>query len=115
MTESATASWEWALWAMAESFRWSERDRILVDQFAYNTMNASLHRLAQAHGVELHVVGALADGRLDPDALTTALDERVRLVLVTHMPTHVGTVIDAVEISHRRRPSRHRAPLAAWR
>ena len=61
-TESATASWEWALWAMAESFRWSERDRILVDQFAYNTMHASLRRLAQAHGVEVIEVGALPDG-----------------------------------------------------
>ena len=91
-TESATASWEWALWAMAESFHWSERDRILVDQFAYNTMHASLRRLAQAHGVEVIEVGVLPDGRIDPGALAAALDDRVRLVLVTHMPTHVGTV-----------------------
>jgi cysteine desulfurase / selenocysteine lyase len=104
-TESATASWEWALWAMAESFHWSERDRILVDQFAYNTMHASLRRLAQAHRIEVIEVGALPDGRIDPDALTAALDDRVRLVLVTHMPTHVGTVTDAAEIGTLVRPS----------
>ena len=104
-TESATASWEWALWAMAESFHWSDRDRVLVDQFAYNTMHASLRRLAEAHGVEVIEVGALPDGRIDPGALAAALDDRVRLVLVTHMPTHVGTVTDAAEIGTLVRPS----------
>jgi len=97
VTESATASWELALWAMAESFHWSERDRILVDQFAYNTMHASVRQLAHAHGVEVVEVGALPDGRIDPEALTRALDDRVRLVLVTHMPTHLGTITDAAE------------------
>ena len=105
VTESATASWELALWAMAESFRWSERDRILVDQFAYNTMDASIRQLAHAHGVEVIEVGALPDGRIDPDALSGALDDRVRLVLVTHMPTHVGTVTDAAEIGRLVRQS----------
>ena len=105
VTESATASWELALWAMAESFRWSERDRILVDQFAYNTMHASVRQLAHAHGVEVIEVGALPDGRIDPGALTGAMDDRVRLVLVTHMPTHVGTVTDAAEIGRLVRSS----------
>src|SRR5207342_2319383 len=59
----------------------------------------------QAHGVEVIEVGAQPDGRIDPDALAVALDERVRLVLVTHMPTHVGTVTDAAAIGTLVRPS----------
>ncbi len=98
ITESATAAWEWALWAMAETFGWGADDRILLDRFAYATMDASLRRLALSHGVELVEVAAQADGTVDPAALAAALDDRVRLVLVTHMPTHVGTVTDAFEI-----------------
>ena len=30
------------------------------------------------------------DGTVDPGALAAAVDERVKLVLITHMPTHVG-------------------------
>src|SRR5262249_52638315 len=105
ITESATASWEWVLWAMAETFRWGERDRVLVDQLAYNTMDASVHRLAQAHGVEVVAVGALPDGSIDPEALAAVLDDRVRLVLVTHMPTHVGTLADAVAVGEVLRSS----------
>ena len=99
ITESATAAWEWALWAMAETFGWGTDDRILLDRFAYATMDASLRRLALSHRVELVEVASQADGTIDPVALSTALDDRVRLVLVTHMPTHVGTVTDAFEIA----------------
>ena len=98
VTESATASWEWALWAMVETFGWNGSDRILVDQFAYATMDAGLRRLALAHSVEIVEVAALPDGTIDPEALSAVLDDRVRLVLVTHMPTHVGTVSDAEAI-----------------
>ncbi len=95
VTESATASWEWALWAMVETFGWKAGDRILVDPYAYATMDACLRRVGVAHGVEIVEVAAVADGTIDPAALSASLDERVRLVLITHMPTHVGTVTDA--------------------
>lgn len=105
VTESATAAWEWALWAMAETFGWGASDRILVDQFAYGTMDGSLRRLALSHGVELVEVGSLPDGTIDPEALEDVLDERVRLVLVTHIPTHVGTLTDAAHIGQLLRGS----------
>src|SRR5262245_45842004 len=101
ITESATAAWEWGLWAMAETFGWGAGCRILLDPFAYATMDASLRRLALAHGVELVEVASLPDGSVDPAAISAAIDDRVRLVLVTHMPTHVGTVADAAEVGRR--------------
>lgn len=98
ITESATAAWEWALWAMAETFGWGANDRILLDRFAYGTMDGSLRRLSLAQDVELVEVGSLPDGSVDPSEVAASLDERVRLVLVTHMPTHLGTVADAEEV-----------------
>jgi cysteine desulfurase / selenocysteine lyase len=97
ITESATAAWEWSLWAMAETFGWGANDRILLDRFAYATMDAGLRRLALAHGVDIVEVGSLPDGTIDLEALDDLVDDRVRLVLVTHMPTHVGTLTDAAE------------------
>jgi selenocysteine lyase/cysteine desulfurase len=98
ITESATAAWEWGLWAMAETFGWGANDRILLDRFAYGTVDGSLRRLALAHGIELVEIGSLPDGSVDPSAVAASLDDQVRLVLVTHMPTHVGTVADATEV-----------------
>ena len=98
ITESATAAWEWSLWAMAETFGWDASDRILLDRFAYATMDAGLRRLALAHGVDIVEVGSLPDGTIDLEALDDLVDDRVRLVLVTHMPTHVGTLTDAPEV-----------------
>ena len=98
ITESATAAWEWSLWAMAETFGWGASDRILLDRFAYATMDAGLRRLALAHGVDIVEVGSLPDGTIDLEALDDLVDDRVRLVLVTHMPTHVGTLTDAPEV-----------------
>ena len=105
VTESATAAWEWALWSMAETFGWGTGDRLLCDQFAYGTMLAALHRLHLARGVEIVAVDSVGDGTIDLDALSRELDERTRLVLVTHMPTHLGTITDAAAVGHIVGPS----------
>jgi selenocysteine lyase/cysteine desulfurase len=105
VTESATAAWEWALWSMAETFGWGAGDRLLCDQFAYGTMLASLHRLHLARGVEIVAVSSGGDGTIDLDALSRGLDDRVRLVLVTHMPTHLGTITDATAVGNIIGPS----------
>jgi len=105
VAESATAAWEWALWSMAETFGWGTGDRLLCDQFSYGTMLASLHRLQLARGVEIIAVDSVGDGTIDLDALSRELDDRARLVLVTHMPTHLGTVTDAAAVGQIVGPS----------
>ncbi len=96
--ESATAASEALLWSAATTFGYTGRDRILVDGFAYSTVYSALRRLELAGGAHVEVIDSLPDGRLDPDDLARRIDERVRLVLVTHMPTHVGTLTDAVAV-----------------
>jgi selenocysteine lyase/cysteine desulfurase len=96
--ESATAASEALLWSAATTFGFSAGDRILVDGFAYSTAYSALRRLELAGGARVDVVDPLPDGRLDVDDLVRRLDERTRLVLVTHMPTHVGVLTDAVAV-----------------
>ncbi len=97
-TESATRAWETVLWSMAETFDWRGPDRILVDQFTYATTHSSLSALALARGVDIELVASQADGTIDPAALITTLDDRTRLVAITHMPTHLGTITELAAI-----------------
>ena len=64
---------------------------MLVDEFSYATAYSTLHRMQRAGGPEVVAVPSQPDGTVDPGALAAAVDERVKLVLITHMPTHVGS------------------------
>ncbi len=96
--ESATRAWELILWALAHSHRWGPDDRVVVDQFAYASSWATLQRLRAVTGVEVAVAPALDDGSIDPERLGEAVDDRTRLLLATHVPTHIGTVSDVAGV-----------------
>ena len=98
VAESATAASEMLLWSIAQTFGWGADDRILVDGFAYATVCSTLQRLEAAGGPQVEAVRSLPDGTIDLDALEASLDARTRLVLVTHVPTHVGTVTDVAAV-----------------
>ncbi|PTR30435.1 cysteine desulfurase [Rhodococcus sp. OK519] len=79
-------------------------DRILLSQVEYasNAITA-LHR-AQATGAIVETVPSDATGRIDLDALSRMLDERVRLVSLVHVPTNGGLinpVREVVDLAHR--------------
>ena len=95
VTESATRAWELVLWSMAESFDFGPGDRVVVDRFTYATTWSALQALRAARRVEPVVAPSRSDGTVDPDGLAELLDERVRVVAITHVPTHLGTVTDA--------------------
>ena len=92
VVESATQAWATIVWAMAQSGRWGPDDRVVVDQFAYVSSWAVLLQLQVVSGVQITVAPAGPDGVVDPDGLIQVVDAATRLVLVTHVPTHVGTV-----------------------
>ena len=98
VVESATRAWETFVWALALSRRWTASDRVVVDQFAYSSSWGTLLRMRQALGVELAVAPARADGSVDPERLDQVVDDRTRLVLTTHVPTHLGTVSDVAAV-----------------
>jgi len=100
-TESASRAWELALWPTADALDLSGGDRVVIDQFSYATVYSSLARLASSREVEIVVAPALDDGSVDPDGLIGLIDDRTRMVVVTHMPTHLGTVTDVADIGRR--------------
>ena len=98
VAESASRAWETVLWSMAESFDLGSGDRILVDRFTYATVHSALMALRAAKGVTVDVAPDRPDASIDPDGLASMLDDRTRLVAITHMPTHVGTVSDVAAV-----------------
>ncbi len=92
LVESATHAWSTIVWALALSHGWGPGDRVVVDQFAYVSSWAVLVRLRSVCGLQIVVAPAQVDGTVDPARLADVVDDTTRLVLITHVPTHVGTV-----------------------
>jgi len=92
VVDSASRAAELIVWSMAETFGWGAGDRVLIDPFTYATVHSTLMALRTARGIAVDVAPARPDGSVDPDGLAGLLDARTRLVAITHMPTHLGTV-----------------------
>lgn len=92
--ESATRAWQSAFAA----FRFEAGDRILVSRAEYASNVLGVLGTCRRNGAELVVVPDDPAGALDVDALARLLDERVRLVAITHVPTQGGLVNPAEEV-----------------
>lgn len=86
--ESATRAWNAAFSAL----RFDAGDRILTSRAEYPSNMGGLVRANELHGVEVVVVPDDEDGQVDVAALESLLDERTRLVSLTHVPTQGGLV-----------------------
>lgn len=84
------ASRAWAL--VVASIDWRPGDRVLTARSEYGSNAAGLHRLRERAGVETIVIDDADDGTVDVEALAASLDERVRLVSLTHVPGTNGLV-----------------------
>lgn len=94
VVESATRAWQLAFAAVPLA----PGDRILTSMAEYGSnymgmLHASAHR-----GVRIDVVPDDEHGQLSVDALRAMMDERVKLVAVTHVPTNGGLVNPAAAI-----------------
>jgi selenocysteine lyase/cysteine desulfurase len=94
IVENATRGWDMAFFA----FPWARGDRILTSTVEYGSNFIPFLQVAQRHGVVVEVVPEDAHGQLDVVALEGMLDDRVRLIAVTHVPTHGGLVNPAADI-----------------
>jgi len=92
ITENASRAWEMAFHAL----RLGPGDRILADHGAYVNCWLAFLLVHQRTGCTVEVVPDDAHGQLDVEALRRMLDERVKLVAVTHVPSSNG-VINPVE------------------
>ncbi|TDV46249.1 aminotransferase class V-fold PLP-dependent enzyme [Actinophytocola oryzae] len=87
-TDSATRSWL----AVFDAIPLSAGDRILSTEVEYAGNAIPLLRRAREVGASVEPVPSDDTGAVDVDALTTMLDERVRLVSLVHVPTNGGLV-----------------------
>jgi cysteine desulfurase/selenocysteine lyase len=71
--------------------------KILTSRLEYGTIFMNLLQRREA-GVEIEVVPEDGQGVVDLERLEQAIDGRTRLIVLTHIPTHTGTVQPAQAI-----------------
>ncbi|MFI7040948.1 aminotransferase class V-fold PLP-dependent enzyme [Microbispora rosea] len=94
LVESATRAWDMAFYSLP----WKPGDRILTSRAEYASNAIAFLQTARRHDVRVEVVPDDDTGALSVDALRDMLDERVKLIAVTHVPTQGGLVNPAAEI-----------------
>jgi selenocysteine lyase/cysteine desulfurase len=94
LTENATVAWQMAFYSLALQ----SGDRILTARAEYAANFVAFLQVAKRTGARIEIIPDDADGVLDPDALERMIDERVRLIAITWVPTNGGLVNPAAEV-----------------
>jgi selenocysteine lyase/cysteine desulfurase len=92
--DNATHAWNAAFYSVPLG----PGDRILTGRAEYGSNVLAYLQVAQRTGAEVVVVPNDESGQLDTAALADLLDERTRLIGVSHVPTSGGLVNPAAEI-----------------
>ena len=96
LTESATVSWNAVFYGIAQTL--SPGDRVLTSKSEYVSNMIAYLQIADRTGVQIDVVPDDNSGQMDVRALESMINNRVRLISVTHVPTHNGLVSPINEI-----------------
>lgn len=105
IAENATVAWQRAFYAM--NFR--EGDRILTASAEFAANYIAFLQVSKRTGASVEIVPNDASGALDPAALETMIDGRVRLIAITWIPTNGGLINPAEEVGRVAR--KHGIPL----
>ncbi len=94
LVENATVGWLMAFHGM----RFEKGDRILTAEAEYASNVISYLQLAQKKGVVIDVIPSDEDGQIDITALEAAIDDRVKLISISHIPTNGGLINPAERV-----------------
>jgi selenocysteine lyase/cysteine desulfurase len=94
LVENATRAWDMAFYGM----EFAEGDRILTSRAAYASNYIAFLQVAERTGAQVDVVPSTDTDEIDVDALRETLDDRVRLIALTHIPTNGGLVNPAADV-----------------
>lgn len=94
LVESATRAWDMAFYALP----FEQGDRILTAQAAYASNYIAFLQVARRTGATVEVVPNDEHGQVSVERLREMMDERVKLIALTHVPTNGGLVNPAAEV-----------------
>ena len=105
IVENATRAWDMAFYAL----RFDSGDRILTSAAEYESNYIAFLQVCRRTGAQVEVVPADSTGQVSVEALEAMIDDRVRLISLTHVPTNGGLVNPAAEVGRVAR--RHGIPF----
>ena len=92
--ENATRAWDQAFYSLP----FQPGDRILTAMNEYASNYIAFLQVAKRTGAVIEVIPNDTHGQISLEALRNALDERVKLIAITHVPTNGGLVNPVAEV-----------------